>query len=58
VPADYIYSSRKGDDVYHVFVLCPKVDLIKKKHKQYGKPPENRRLCEICEQEMRDLLAL
>lgn len=56
--ADYIYSSRKGDDVYHVFFMCSEVDNIKKKHKKYGKPPAARRLCDICEREMRGLLGL
>ena len=60
MPADLIYSSRKGDDVYHAFYACSEVEHIKKKHKQYGQPPayEQRRLCEVCEAEMRRLLNL
>jgi hypothetical protein len=60
MPPDYVYSTRKGDDVYHVFWLCSEVSDIKKKHRQDIKPPaaENRRLCEVCADEMRRLLAI
>ena len=60
MPADYIYSTRKGDEVYHVFIACSEAVKIKKKHTKYGLPPasEQRRLCEVCESEMRGILSL
>lgn len=56
MPVDYIYSSRKADDVYHVFFLCHDARDIKEKHKQYGPPPYGRRLCDACRDDMRALL--
>lgn len=58
MPADYIYSAREGDRVYHVFFMCSEARKIEEKHKKYGLPPaaERRRLCDVCEAEMRRLL--
>ena len=58
MPADYIYSTRKGDAVYHVFFGCSEAVKIKKKHMQFGLPPsdDQRRLCDVCESEMRGIL--
>lgn len=56
--ADYVWSTKKGEDVFHVFLLCHDALNIKKKHRTVGaSAPPGRRLCEACEAEMRSLLS-
>jgi hypothetical protein len=57
---DYVYSTKPNNrNVFHVFMLCPDAQDIKKKHREYKAAPaeENRDLCDECRREIDELLA-